>query len=97
MILCFLSTYCVRWALTQFFVMKCEAEKTGDALNQILENLPDGVLMFESGSLSYLNSQADKFFGTSVSQLPSEIKKSQYQIMDYRCMYELSNAAEGAA
>ena len=54
-VLMFLSTYFTRNTLTQFFVMQMEAEKTRDALTQILDNLPDAVLMLESGHLSYCN------------------------------------------
>ena len=46
--------------------------------------------MFEAGKLSYLNSQADTFFGTALSATQSPLLEgSQYLIMDSRCMYEL--------
>ena len=51
----FLQTYFTRRILTQIFVMQCEAEKTRDALTQILDNLPDAVLMLESDKLCYCN------------------------------------------
>ena len=49
--------------------MQKEAEKTQNAMTQILDNLPDAVLMFESEDLSYCNQQADNFFGVTLSQL----------------------------
>jgi hypothetical protein len=51
----FLATYSLRRVLTKFFVTQAGAEKTRDAVTQILDNLPDAVLMFESDSLSYCN------------------------------------------
>ena len=39
--------YFVRRVLTQFFMMNMEAEKTRDALIQVLDNLPDAVLMLQ--------------------------------------------------
>ena len=53
--LMFLQTYFVRYILTSFFVMQCEAEKTSSALTQVLENLPSAVLMLEEEKLSYCN------------------------------------------
>jgi hypothetical protein len=48
-ILCLLFAYSIRRVLTEFFVMKIEAEKTSEALTITLDNLPDAVLMLESG------------------------------------------------
>jgi len=47
-ILMLVQTYFVRYTLTSFFVLQNEAEKTRDALIQILDNLPDAVLMLEA-------------------------------------------------
>ena len=47
----FLGTYSIRRVLTKFFVTQTGAEKTRDALTQILDNMPDAVLMFEAGGL----------------------------------------------
>ena len=44
-----LMTYFIRHVLIQFFVLQTDAEKTSETLTQILNNLPDGVLMFENG------------------------------------------------
>ena len=44
----FCIVYFIRVVLTQFFVTQVEAEKTRDALTQILNNLPNAVLMLES-------------------------------------------------
>ena len=44
----FLQAYQSRRVLVQFFVTQTEAEKTSQTLTQILDNLPDAVLMFES-------------------------------------------------
>jgi hypothetical protein len=41
----FILTYFIRRTLTQFFVAQSQAEKTQEALTQILDNLPDAVLM----------------------------------------------------
>jgi hypothetical protein len=65
--LMFHSTYYLRHTLTKFFLMQTEAEKTRDALIQILDNLPDAVLMLESSQLSYCNQQADRFFEVQLS------------------------------
>jgi len=43
------AVYFLRKVLTQFFLMHVEAEKTSNALTQILDNLPEAVLMLESG------------------------------------------------
>ena len=43
-----ISTYFIKRVLIICFMMQIEAEKTGDALTQVLDNLPDGVLMFEN-------------------------------------------------
>ena len=43
-----LQTYYLRRVLTQFFVLQTEAEKTSKTLTEILDNLPDAVLMFEN-------------------------------------------------
>jgi hypothetical protein len=43
------AVYSLRKVLTQFFLMHVEAEKTSNALTQILDNLPEAVLMLESG------------------------------------------------
>ena len=91
----FLQTYITRRALTQVFLNQCETEKTRDALMQVLDNLPDAVLMLEADRLEYCNQQADSFFGVSLSQLTtkeegkSKLFTSQYQILDNRCMHEL--------
>jgi hypothetical protein len=66
-ILMFLSTYFIRRVLTQFFVMQSQAAKTRDALTHVLDNLPDGVLMFEKSQLIYCNQQADSFYRTNLS------------------------------
>ena len=66
-ILMFLSTYFIRRVLTQFFVMQSQAAKTRDALTHVLDNLPDGVLMFEKSQLIYCNQQADSFYRTDLS------------------------------
>ena len=42
------QTYYIRYTLTSFFVLQKAAEKTRDALIQILDNLPDAVLMLEA-------------------------------------------------
>jgi hypothetical protein len=47
-ILMLVQTYFVRYTLTSFFVLQNKAEKTRDALIQILDNLPDAVLMLEA-------------------------------------------------
>jgi len=70
-----------------------EAEKTRDSLTQILDNMPDAVLMLESQQLQYCNQQADRFFGVSLSHLsPTILKGSQYLITTNRCMHELSSS-----
>ena len=51
----FLQTYFIRYVFTWFFVMQSEAEKTNNALTQILDNLPDAVLMMEAEGLTYCN------------------------------------------
>jgi hypothetical protein len=51
----FITTYFTRRVLTQFFVMQMEAENTTKAYTQLLDNLPDAVLMLESNQLSYCN------------------------------------------
>lgn len=87
-----LVAYFVRKVLTQFFVLEMDAQKTTDSLSQILDNLPDAVLMLEpSNSLSYCNQQADCFFGVSLSQ-QKDLSNCQYLLMDNRCFYELKNA-----
>jgi len=48
-----------------------EAEKTRDALTQVLDNLPDAVLMLDSGKLVYCNQPADNFFAVNLSSLTS--------------------------
>jgi hypothetical protein len=53
--LMFMVAYFMRRGLTEFFVMQTEAEKTRDSLTQILENLPDAVIMLEADSLEYCN------------------------------------------
>ena len=55
--------------LIQFFMLQSEAEKTRDALTEVLDNLPDAVLMFEKNQLSYCNQQADSFYGVNLSML----------------------------
>ena len=65
----FLLSYSIRRVMTQFFVMQMEAEKTRDSVTQILDNLPDAVIMLESHKLQYCNKQADKFFGVDLSHL----------------------------
>ena len=68
--------------LTQFFVTQKEAEKTQNAMTQILDNLPDAVLTFESdNNLSYCNQQADNFFAVTLSHLNTNqtvLSQSQY-------------------
>ena len=49
--LMFLTSYSIRRAFIQFFVMQMEAEKTLDSVTQILDNLPDAVIMLESDGL----------------------------------------------
>ena len=51
--------------------MQMEAEKTRDSLTQILDNLPDAVIMLESTEeqLEYCNRQADRIFGVDLSHL----------------------------
>ena len=66
-VLMFLATWFTRNTLTQFFVMQMEAEKTRDSLTQILDNLPDAVLMLESGHLSYCNQIVDILFDVNLS------------------------------
>ena len=72
-------------------MMQNEAEKTRDALTQVLDNLPDGVLMFENRQLSYCNQKSDTFFRVKLSTLnnPTDIKASQYLLTSKRCMHEL--------
>ena len=75
--------------------MQKEAEKTQNAMTQILDNLPDAVLTFESDNLSYCNQQADNFFGVTLSQLNTDqtvLQNSQYKIMSNRCMHELNTS-----
>jgi len=96
-ILCFLTAYTIRRVLSEFFVMKIEAEKTSEALTITLDNLPDAVLMLESGRLTYCNQQADSLFGVKFSQFMTQeenerneiLKKGQYLILGNRCMHEL--------
>ena len=45
----------MRRVLTEFFVTQTQAEKTRDALTQILDNMPDGVLMLQENNLVYCN------------------------------------------
>jgi len=91
----FLLSYSIRRVMTQFFVMQMEAEKTRDSVTQILDNLPDAVIMLESHKLQYCNKQADKFFGVDLSHLSQNpenqttLQSAQYLIMQNRCMYEL--------
>jgi hypothetical protein len=54
-ILMFMAVYFIRATLTKFFVMQTEAERTNQALTQVLDNLPDAVLMMDNGKLSYCN------------------------------------------
>ena len=90
----FCVVYFIRAVLIHFFVNQVEAEKTRDALTQILNNLPNAVLMLESNQLSYCNRQADSFFGTELSQLTTdEIQKSQYLLMGNRCLHQLKDGA----
>ena len=94
LILMFLVAYFIRKTLTQFFVLQIEAEQTVGSLTQILDNLPDAVLMVEeSEGLSYCNQQADKFFDVDLSHLTTskekDLEKSQYLIVDNRCFHEL--------
>ena len=56
--------------------MQMEAEKTRDSLTQILDNLPDAVIMTVDKRLQYVNKQADQFFGVNLSQLESDPLKS---------------------
>ena len=65
----FVATYYDRRTITECFVKQTEAEKTRDALTQVLDNLPDAVLMMEGQRLTYCNQQADVFFGVSLSDL----------------------------
>jgi nitrogen-specific signal transduction histidine kinase len=65
----FLLSYSIRRVMTQFFMMQMEAEKTRDSVTQILDNLPDAVIMLESNKLQYCNKQADNFFGVDLSKL----------------------------
>jgi nitrogen-specific signal transduction histidine kinase len=67
----FFVAYFIRLVLTQFFVMQTGAEKTRDALTQVLDNLPDAVLMLDSEKLEYCNQPADSFFGVNLSNLTS--------------------------
>ena len=43
-----LQTYFIRHVLIKFFVLQTEAEMTSETLTQILDNLPDAVMMFET-------------------------------------------------
>jgi PAS domain-containing protein len=94
-ILMTVSTYSMRRMLTKFFLMNTDAEKTRDALTLILDNLPDAVLMLDAGKLCYCNQQADSFFKVSLSHLTctendrTTMQKSQYQLMNNRCLHEL--------
>ena len=85
------STYFMKWVLIKCFMMQSKAEKTSDALTQVLDNLPDGVLMFENHQLSYCNQKADNFYSVKLSTLnnPGDIKASQYLLTSKRCMHEL--------
>jgi hypothetical protein len=49
------SVYFTKNVLIHFFVKNVEAEKTRDSLTQILDNMPDAVLILEKGTLSYCN------------------------------------------
>lgn len=74
--------------------MQAKAEKTRDSLLQILDNLPDAVLMLEAGQLSYCNQKADTFFGVTLSPIADDVHtliSSQYLIMDKRCLHELKS------
>ena len=78
-------------------MIQIEAENMGETLIQVLDNLPDAVLMLENNKLSYCNQQADSFFGVSLSELTTSKKKKdkevlqscQYLLMNNRCMHEL--------
>jgi Na+-transporting methylmalonyl-CoA/oxaloacetate decarboxylase gamma subunit len=50
LLLVILATACynMRRILTEFFVIEIEAEQNRDSLEEILDNLPDAVLMLES-------------------------------------------------
>lgn len=89
-----MMTYFVRFVLTSFFVRQKEAEKTRDSLTKILANLPDAVLTFESGKLTYINQQVDTFFGVSLSHVPLTdiLGKSAYLITKNRCFHELKTS-----
>jgi hypothetical protein len=50
-----MAAYFIRATLTKFFVVQMEQEKTNVGLTQVLDNLPDAVLMMDSGRLSYCN------------------------------------------
>jgi PAS domain-containing protein len=50
-------------------VLQVGAETTRDAVLQILDNLPDAVLMLEAERLTYCNRRADEFFGVGISEL----------------------------
>ena len=50
-VLMFFSSYSIRRTVTKMFFMQTEAEKTRDSLTQILDNLPDAVIMLESNDL----------------------------------------------
>ena len=43
-----IQTYFIRHVLIKFFVLQTEAEMTSETLTQILDNLPDAVMMFET-------------------------------------------------
>jgi len=49
------GVYFSKNVLILFFVKNLEAEKTRDSLTQILDNMPDAVLILEEGTLSYCN------------------------------------------
>lgn len=85
-----LAIYFLRNALTKFFNMQTEAEKTRDSMIQTLDNLPDAVLMLEDNKLSYCNQHADSFFAVKISQLERAVlRRSDYLIMNNRCLHEL--------
>ena len=63
----FVQAYFIRRVLIKFFLMQVEAEKNKDALTQLLDDLPDAVLVLEKHCLTYCNQLADKIFEVDLS------------------------------
>ena len=83
----------MRRILTQFFVMQMEAEKSTKSLTQLIDNLPDAVLMLEKNRIIYCNQQANSFFGDSLLRCPAE----DHLLLDNRCMHELNTSGAATA